>query len=54
MDVLTYDPPLPEVPLLRGLRLGEGEGPPPGFDWGTYVIRLAQALAGPQAGEREG
>lgn len=54
MDVLTYDPPLPELPLLRGLRLGPGEGPLPRFDWATYVIRLAQALAGPEGGEPEG
>ena len=45
MDLLIYDPPLPELPLLRGLRLGGGEGPVPRFDWAGYVIRLAQAVA---------
>jgi hypothetical protein len=46
MDVLTYDPALPELPLLRGLRLVTGDTPaPPRFDWGAYVIRLAQVVA---------
>ena len=53
MDVLNYDPPIPELPLLRGLRLGAGEGPAqPRFDWGAYVIRLAQATA--RGSRREG
>ncbi len=46
MDLTTYDPALPDLPLLRGLRLAVGETPaPPRFDWGAYVIRLAQVLA---------
>jgi hypothetical protein len=46
MDLLTYDPPLPELPLLRGLRLGrDGDLAPPRFDWASYVIRLARAVA---------
>lgn len=46
MDVLTYDPALPELPLLRGLRLAHGEVPaPPRFDWAAHVIRLAQVMA---------
>jgi len=47
MDLLTYDPALPELPLLRGLRLPAREGAalPARFDWATYVIRLAQAVA---------
>ncbi len=53
MDVLTYDPQLPELPLLRGLRLGPGEGPASSrFDWAGYVIRLAQATA--RGSRREG
>ena len=47
MDLVHYDPPLPELPLLRGLRLrGVDAPPPPRFDWAAYVIRLAQAVAG--------
>jgi hypothetical protein len=53
MDLLTFDPALPELPLLRGLRLAPGEVEPlPRFDWAGYVIRLAQAVAerrGPSA-----
>ena len=49
MDLLIYDPPLPELPLLRGLRVAAGEAPAPRFDWAGYVIRLAKAMA-----EREG
>lgn len=47
MDLVTYDPALPELPLLRGLRLPRGEGavPPVRFDWAAYVIRLAQVVA---------
>lgn len=45
MDLLLYDPPLPELPLLRGLRPEAGEGPSPRFDWAGYVIRLARAVA---------
>ena len=45
MDLTTYDPPLPELPLLRRIRLEGGE-PPPRFDWAAYVIRLAQVMAG--------
>lgn len=46
MDVLTYDPALPELPLLRGLRLVTGDTPaPPRFDWAGHVIRLAQVIA---------
>ncbi len=46
MDLTTYDPALPELPLLRGLRLATGETPaPPRFDWARYVIRLAQVMA---------
>ena len=49
MDLLLYDPPLPELPLMRGLRaLAHGETSPR-FDWADYVIRLAKAVA-----EREG
>jgi hypothetical protein len=49
MDLLLYDPPLPELPLLRGLRVtGNGETLPR-FDWAAYVIRLAKAVA-----QREG
>ena len=46
MDLVHYDPPLPELPLLRGLRLPGLDAPPPRFDWAAYVIRLAQAVAG--------
>jgi hypothetical protein len=47
MDLVHYDPPLPELPLLRGLRLPGMEpfSPPPRFDWASYVIRLAKAVA---------
>jgi hypothetical protein len=45
MDLLLYDPPLPELPLLRGLRAAAGQDPAPRFDWAGYVIRLAQAVA---------
>ncbi|MBP1806116.1 hypothetical protein [Rubellimicrobium aerolatum] len=47
MDFLTYDPALPELPLLRGLRLAGdgGEPPPPRIDWAALVIRLAQVVA---------
>ncbi len=45
MDVLTYDPALPELPLLRGLRLASESPAPPRFDWAGYVIRLAQVVA---------
>ena len=45
MDLVHYDPPLPELPLLRGLALGGGEEPAPRFDWAACVIRLAQAVA---------
>ena len=55
MDVLTYDPTIPELPLLRSLRLAPGNAPPlPRFDWGAYVIRLAQAMAEPRSGKRMG
>jgi hypothetical protein len=47
MDLVHYDPPLPDLPLLRGLRLPGRDMPPlPRFDWAAYVIRLAQAVAG--------
>jgi hypothetical protein len=47
MDLMTYDPTLPELPLLRGLRLDGGEPLPPlRIDWAAYVIRLAQVMAG--------
>ncbi len=49
MDLLHYDPPLPELPLMRGLRAMLGQDPAPRFDWAGYVIRLAKAVA-----EREG
>ncbi|WP_176559235.1 hypothetical protein [Rubellimicrobium roseum] len=47
MDLVTYDPALPELPLLRGLRLPSSDGavPPARFDWAGYVIRLAQVVA---------
>lgn len=46
MDLTTYEPPLPELPLLRGLRLGGGERLPSlRIDWAAYVIRLAQVMA---------
>ena len=49
MDLLLYDPPLPELPLLRSLRAAVAEDPAPRFDWAGHVIRLARAVA-----EREG
>lgn len=49
MDLTTYDPALPELPLLRGLRLPDGElASPLRFDWASYVIRLAKVMAEPQ------
>jgi hypothetical protein len=45
MDVLIYDPPLPELPLLRGLHLEGSAAPPPRIDWAGFVIRLAQVMA---------
>ena len=48
MDLVTYDPAIPELPLLRGLRL-EPVGPER-FDWASYVIRLARAVAGQSGG----
>ncbi len=46
MDLFTYDPALPELPMLRGLRLEGGEPLPPlRIDWAAYVIRLAQVMA---------
>ncbi len=46
MDLFTYDPALPDLPLLRGLRVGGGEPLPPlRIDWAAYVIRLAQVMA---------
>jgi hypothetical protein len=55
MDLATYDPMLPELPLLRGLRLGPGDRPAaPRIDWAAYVIRLAQAMADPKGGPRKG
>jgi len=45
MDLLLYDPPLPELPLLRGLRRQTGQDGLPRFDWASFVIRLAQAVA---------
>ena len=44
MDLLIYDPPLPELPLLRGLR-ATAAGEALRFDWASFVIRLAQAVA---------
>ena len=49
MDLLIYEPPLPELPLLRGLRVTADGEPVPRFDWAGYMIRLAQAVA-----QREG
>lgn len=55
MDLVTYDPPLPELPLLRGLRLGPGPcDPAPGIDWAAYVIRLARAMAEGEGSARRG
>jgi hypothetical protein len=55
MDLVSYDPALPELPLLNALRLGPGDGPAaPRIDWAAYVIRLAQAMASPRGGPREG
>jgi hypothetical protein len=51
MDLVHYDPPLPELPLLRGLSLAGGEEPAPRFDWAGYVIRLAQAVAERERGQ---
>lgn len=45
MDLLIYDPPLPELPLLRGLRREPREDDLPRFDWASFVIRLARAVA---------
>ena len=47
MDLLIYDPPLPELPLLRGLRglRATAAGEALRFDWASFVIRLAQAVA---------
>lgn len=50
MDLMLYDPSLPELPLLGGLRPQDREGEEPRFDWADYVIRLAQAVAGHQRG----
>jgi hypothetical protein len=44
MDLLIYDPPLPELPLLRGLR-ATAAGEALRFDWASFVIRLAKAVA---------
>lgn len=49
MDLTTYEPALPELPLLRGLRFGDDAALRPRFDWASYVIRLAKAVA-----ERDG
>ncbi len=54
MDLLNYDPSLPELPLLRGLRLEDDKPPPRRFDWAAYVIRLAQVMAEGSAPRREG
>jgi hypothetical protein len=55
MDLFIYEPPLPELPLLRGLRMGPGDRPAaPRIDWAAYVIRLAQAMADPRGGPRGG
>jgi hypothetical protein len=45
MDMIHYDPPLPELPLLRGLHLTGGAPRPPRVDWASFVIRLAQVMA---------
>ena len=45
MDLIHYDPPLPELPLLRGLHLVGRAPPPPRADWASFVIRLAQVMA---------
>ncbi|WP_210528883.1 hypothetical protein [Rubellimicrobium arenae] len=54
MDLMTYDPALPELPLLRGLRLPGNGTPPPRFDWADYVIRLAKAVAERSGGTPNG
>ena len=43
--MIHYDPPLPELPLLRGLHLTGGAPRPPRVDWASFVIRLAQVIA---------
>jgi hypothetical protein len=48
MDLVNYDPPLPDLPLLRKFARRDEE-PAPRFDWAAYVIRLAKVVA-----EREG
>lgn len=53
MDLVTYDPPLPALPLLGGLDLAPPPGAPSG-DWAAYVIRLARALAEGGASSPEG
>ena len=50
MDLLLYETHLPERPLLRGLRPEAGTAPTPRFDWASYVIRLAQAVARREGG----
>jgi hypothetical protein len=45
MDLVHYDPALPDLPLLRGLRAELEDQPAPRFDWAGYVIRLARAVA---------
>jgi hypothetical protein len=51
MDLLLYDPPLPELPLLGRLRPQHPEGEGARFDWADYVIRLALAVAGRERGQ---
>ena len=48
MDLVHYDASLPELPLLRGIRLtgAQDTDPPTRIDWADYVIRLAKAVAG--------
>ena len=45
MDLVHYDLALPDSPPPRGLPPGTNDRPAPGFDWASYVIRLAQAVA---------
>jgi hypothetical protein len=50
MDLVTYDPPLPDLPRLGGLDLAPPASVP--FDWAAHVIRLARAVA--ERGHRHG